>query len=88
MGDYFGSYRDASFTETHVDPHEDAERPAAVAGGRTDHRKLCQRALTAAVGTSTPQTTGFSYAIGTGRLSSASVTGSDLPATTCTYDPN
>jgi len=45
-------------------------------------------AFTGAVGTSTRVTTGFSYTIDASQLSSASATGSDLPATTCNYDTN
>jgi hypothetical protein len=43
---------------------------------------------TGTVGTSTRVTTGFSYTIDGSQLSSASVTGSDLPATTCARDAN
>jgi hypothetical protein len=45
-------------------------------------------AFTGAVGTSTRVTTGFSYTIDASQLSSASASGSDLPAATCTYDTN
>ena len=45
-------------------------------------------AFTGAVGTSTRVTTGFSSTIDASQLANASASGSDLPATTCTYDTN
>lgn len=88
MGDYFASYRDTSFTETHVILTKMPNGQQLSLGVEQITEELCQRAFTGAVGSSTRLTTGFSYVIDTGRLSSATVTGSDLPATTCTYDPN
>lgn len=77
----------SSFTETFVSVTK-MPNGQQLSVGQTTENFDSEGAFTGAVGTSTRVTTGFSYTIDVSRLSSASVTGSDLPATTCTFDTN
>ena len=75
------------FTETYVNITKMPNGQQLSVGQITENYDSAG-AFTGAVGTSARVTTGFSYTIDASQLSSASATGSDLPATTCNYDTN
>jgi len=75
------------FTETFVNVTKMPNGQQLSVGQITENYDS-EGAFAGAVGTSTRVTTGFSYTIDASQLSNASASGSDLPATTCTYDTN
>ncbi len=77
----------SSFTETYLNVTKMPTGQELSVGQVTENYDS-EGAFTGAVGTSTRVTAGFSFTIDASQLSSAQVTASDLPATTCNYDTN
>ena len=76
---------DTSFTDTYINPSKTRHGQELFLDQFTDNVDSSGN-FTGATETFADVTSGFSFAIDATKFSSASVSGSGLPATTCTYD--